>query len=351
MRLPSAIKFIVGLAVAAALMVWVLRGTDPAAVAETVSGAWLPGLAVAAALNLGHNVFRVWRWRALLEPATRHVPFWPMVEAVLLGYLVSWTVPGRMGELVRPAVLSARADVPLGASLGSVLADRVLDALSVVLLFGVGMMLTPLEGGLADEAARIRGASLLLVALISVPLGGLLVVAAFRERLARRVGVRRGLVAWVVRAVLAFSAGTEALRRPRLLAGIAFHSLAAWGVIALALWIGVRACGAEIPFGAMLVILPLLVLGIAIPTPGGAGGYHWAVTAGLTLFGVARPVAVGAAFVLHALVVLPVIVVGLLVLLGGGLSWRELIDAAKRLRALGAAEPAAAGAVPGGRIR
>ena len=58
----------------------------------------------------------------------------------------------------------------------------------------------------------------------------------------------------------------------------------AWLAIALGLWIGVRACGAQIPFGAMLIILPATALGIALPTPGGLGGFNVALATGLQIF-------------------------------------------------------------------
>jgi uncharacterized protein (TIRG00374 family) len=258
-------------------------------------------------VGLFHNVFRVLRWRALLEPVRSNVPFRPMFDAVILGYATSWLIPGRLGEVVRPALLSGRERLPLGPCLGSVLADRLLDGMAVLFLFGAGVLLTPLTEESVRHASVIRGSAVGLVVLIGIPIFILFLASRGRARLERALAGRRGLRGWLGRTLLSLSQGVEALGRPALFARIALYTLLAWLLIAASTWIGIRACGVQISFGSTLIILPLLVLGIALPTPGGAGGYHAAMRVGLIqLFGVAEPAAVGAGLLVHAAVVLPV---------------------------------------------
>jgi len=108
MWLKETLKFAAGLLLAGLLLWWVLRGIDPHILWSQLREASLLGLLVAAALGVAHNIFRVLRWRALLEPVRSKVPFRPMFDAVILGYATSWTIPGRLGELVRPALLAGR---------------------------------------------------------------------------------------------------------------------------------------------------------------------------------------------------------------------------------------------------
>ncbi|MHC4430076.1 MAG: lysylphosphatidylglycerol synthase domain-containing protein, partial [Planctomycetota bacterium] len=123
-------------------------------------------------------------------------------------------------------------------------------------------------------------------------------------------------------------------------ARIALYTLLAWLLIAASTWIGIRACGVQISFGSTLIILPLLVLGIALPTPGGAGGYHAAMRVGLIqLFGVAEPAAVGAGLLVHAAVVLPVILLGVLILIVDRIPIQDLVEAVRQVRLLGASPP------------
>lgn len=326
MRIPIWLKYLGGLALTALLLGWVMRSADPAEVWNSLARASLPLLLLGAALNFGHNLFRVWRWGSLLAPVRERIPFRPMFAAVILGYTMSWVVPGRLGELVRPALLSARERLPLGPCLGSVVADRLLDGIAVVLLFAAGVAVTPLSGESIGLAADIRKWSLVMVGVIALPIAALLFISFHRERL-ERWGAAGGRVrAWIGNALLGLSRGIEALRQPRLLVRVGFHTLLAWLFIAGGTWLGVRASGAQVPFGAILVILPLLVLGIALPTPGGAGGYHAGMVLGLTaLFGVDRAVAVGAAFLVHAGAILPVVVAGVVFLFVERIPFHDLL--------------------------
>jgi uncharacterized membrane protein YbhN (UPF0104 family) len=74
------------------------------------------------------------------------------------------------------------------------------------------------------------------------------------------------------------------------------------------------------PFtGAWLMLAPLVV-GVAVPTPGGVGGFHEAYRIGATaFFGADNDIAVGAAIVLHAISIGPVIIAGLVFIVQDGL--------------------------------
>lgn len=329
------LKFLGGFALAAALLWWVLRGTDPGTLWVQLGRASWAGLLAATALNLGHNVFRILRWRALLDPVRPGVPFRPMFTAVIVGYMTSWVIPGRIGELVRPMLLSARQPVPLGPCIGSIVADRVLDAAAVVTLFSVGLWITPLDGQAAEYAPLIRASSVTLAALAAGFLAAMLVVSAASASIEAWLDRRGRLLRWIGRSLVALSSGARAFRSPRLLALIVVHSLLAWGTISLATWIGVQAAGARVPYGVVLVILPMLALGVALPTPGGAGGYHGAMKFGLMIFGVAQPIAVAAGLLMHAVCIIPVILLGMLLLWVERISWKEMVAAARQFRSLG----------------
>jgi len=118
-------------------------------------------------------------------------------------------------------------------------------------------------------------------------------------------------------------------------------SFAAWLTIGLGTWIGVRAAGVALGFPDVLVMLLPLALGVTIPTPGGVGGYHAAMTFALsTLFGVDHTLAVGAGIVMHLAIVIPILVLGPILLFSEKISWANLVTAAKQVKSMGDA-PAA----------
>jgi uncharacterized protein (TIRG00374 family) len=329
------IKYLCGFGLAALALWWVLRGVDAGSVWRHLKQASVWGILAAITLNIGHNIFRVWRWRALLEPITPNVPFRPMFTAIMLGYMTSWVIPGRMGELVRPLVLSARQPVPLGPCLGTVVADRILDAATIVALFAVGSWITPLEGRAAEYAPHIRTAALGMAVATVVLLILMLVVSAAGKRLVEWFDRRRGLLRWAGRSVVSLASGSEAFRSPRLMLRVLLHSALAWLTISLATWIGIMACGAAVSFGAVLIILPMLALGVAVPTPGGMGTYHGAMKLGLMLFSVSEALAVSSALLMHASIVVPMVLLGLLLLWTEKISWKEFITAAQQFKKLG----------------
>ena len=116
--------------------------------------------------------------------------------------------------------------------------------------------------------------------------------------------------------------------------------------IGLGTWMGVRACGAAVGFADVLVIMPLLALGVAIPTPGGVGGYHALMQFGLTtLFGVDPTVAVGTGILMHLAIVIPILALGPVLLATENVSLGDLLSAIRQVKAMGAA-PATAQTAP-----
>jgi uncharacterized membrane protein YbhN (UPF0104 family) len=338
--MKAAVQALIGLALAALLLYWVFRGKDPHVLRAAIARASVSGLFLGAVLNFAHNHPRVLRWRKLLEPVREHIPYRPMFAAVVLGYLTTWLVPGRIGELVRPALLTAKEGIPLGPSVGSVVSDRFLDGIAIVLLFLAGSMTATFAEGSAGIATQIRWASVALALVMAIGLVVLTILgrsaAAAEERLAHAWGPVR----WVGRAGLSLARGADALRTPRLWLPILALSLVAWLMIAAGTWIGIRAAGVGIGFSAALVLLPLLAIGVALPTPAGAGGYHAAMQFGLTqLFGVDGTSAAGAGLLMHLAVMIPVLLVGPVLLYLENLSLADLVRTARQIQGLGASGP------------
>jgi glycosyltransferase 2 family protein len=334
--MKTAIQGVFGLLLAALLLYWVLHGLDRNILREAIGRASWSMLAIGAAINLGHNVFRVWRWRGLLAPVRRDVPFRPMFAAVILGYMTTWLVPGRVGELVRPALLSAKENIPLGPCVGTVVADRLLDGVAIVGLFAFGSLGASFTAASASLAAEIRLGAWLALGTIVVCLAGLIAVSTAGPRVESWLSRRAKPIRWIGQAALGLSQGVAALRSPRRVVPILAYSFAAWLTIALGTWLGIRAAGAEISFSDSLVMLLPLALGVAIPTPGGVGGYHAAMKWGLTsLFGVDPVIAAGAGILMHLAILLPVLGLGPILLSTEKVSWADMVAAAKQVRSMG----------------
>jgi uncharacterized protein (TIRG00374 family) len=259
-----------------------------------------------------------------------------MFASVILGYMTTWLVPGRIGEVVRPALLSAKEKIPLGPCVGTVVVDRLLDGVAIVGLFAIGSLSASFSAAAETVAGEIQLGAWIALAVILVCLTGLIVVSTSGPRVDTWVSRRAKPIRWFGQAAIGLSQGVAALRSPRSIVTILAYSFAAWLTIALGTWIGMRAAGAEVAFSDSLVMLLPLALGVAIPTPGGVGGYHAAMKWGLnTLFGVAPAVAAGVGILMHLAIVLPVLVLGPILLFTEKVSWGDMVAAAKQVKTMG----------------
>ena len=135
-----------------------------------------------------------------------------------------------------------------------------------------------------------------------------------------------------------FANGLAIVRQPRRLAVALVLSVPLWLSIAAAIWCVSRAFHIQLPFVGSFLVMALLVVGVAVPTPGAVGGFHYFYRLAATAFYDApNDRAVGAAIVLHAVSFVPVAVVGLVLLAREGMSLASVGSVA---RADGAEETA-----------
>ncbi len=130
-----------------------------------------------------------------------------------------------------------------------------------------------------------------------------------------------------------FATGLAAIRRPGRLVVALLWSFPLWLTIGLGIWAAAMAFRLDVPFTGSFLLTALLVIGVAVPTPGAVGGFHEAFRFGATMFfGAPNSAAVGAAIVLHAFSVGPSLLLGLFFAAQEGLNlagMRQLADQAE----------------------
>jgi glycosyltransferase 2 family protein len=178
---------------------------------------------------------------------------------------------------------------------------------------------TPIEVSAAIAGAAAVALMGLMWILASHPerIGALVATAA--RVLPRRIGGTLGAVA------SAFSAGFAVARRPRTLIVALLWSFPLWLALAGEAWLVTRAFGIDMSFPGSFLVQALLVIGVAVPTPGAVGSFHEAYRIGVTtFFGAPNDAAVAAAIVLHAVGFVPVVLGGMIFMAQDGLSVRRL---------------------------
>lgn len=322
-RLRSAVV----VAAAAALLWLFLRNVDLRAVGADIRlarPAWLALALGTTFLTLG---IRALRWQYLLQPLGV-VGLASAFRATAVGFAANTLLPARAGEVIRPYYLARHEPLSATGAFATIVLERLLDTITVLLLLASFVLFF----GAAVETANsvlfrgLKWAGLLAGLAAAGALGVLVVLAGDPERAGgalTRIEARLPLAPGGVlaRAAETFASGLGAVRRPGRLAVAVLWSLPLWLTIAVGIWAVARAFGLEMPFSGALLMIALLVVGVAVPTPGAIGGFHEAFRLGATTFyGAPNDVAVGAALVLHAFSIGPSLLLGLIFAARDGLN-------------------------------
>jgi uncharacterized protein (TIRG00374 family) len=123
----------------------------------------------------------------------------------------------------------------------------------------------------------------------------------------------------------ALAEGFAVVRHPSRLVWAMVWSLVLWLSSAAQVWVVVRAFDIALPFAGSFLLTAMLVVGVALPTPGGVGGTHEVLRLALTSFyGADNNAAVGAAILQHAVNFVPILLLGLVFLAQDGLNLSRL---------------------------
>jgi glycosyltransferase 2 family protein len=295
---------------------------DQAWRAVTRAHLWMIGLAVGVTF-LTYTV-RAIRWRILLAPVGP-VRLRTAFRTTVIGFTALFLLPGRVGEVLRAYLVARHEGLNATSTFATVIVERLLDMATVLLLFGVAL---PLAG--VDVGPEIRWAGG-IAALGAVGAFGLLFLfAGHPERLGRMAGrLGRRLPARVAealaRVVRTFAEGLAVMRSPSHLAAAALWSVPVWLSISLGIWVASHAFDLRVSFTGSFIVVGYLAVGVSVPTPGGAGGFHYFYLVALTnFFGADKDVAAAAAIVLHLMSFVPVSIAGLVFMWQDGLTLGRL---------------------------
>lgn len=307
---------LISFAFAAAVLWFVVRrlNVDPAAIWAQMQRANLLLLAVAFGLWYGSFFVRGWRWGRMIETAgvadghDAHIPGTSgLAEIILLAFFANSLVPAKLGDAYRGYLLKREGGVPFSAGFGTILAERLADAMMLVIVLAASAILV-FGRTMPSQAspALILGALLLGAGAI-----GLAVMWLTRDAIVRVLPERmQASYARLQGAVFG------SLRRPGLVFGI---GLLIWFGDGMRVWFVARSLDAGIsPIVAILVAVMGALLTVVPFTPAGLGVVELGV--GSVLVGVlgVDPVVAGSIILLDR-----VVAYWSLLLVGGGLYLRR----------------------------
>lgn len=321
------------------LLAWFLRGTN-------FTDVWFQvrqvraGLLVASFVAVGLTfVARTIRWRYLLSPIgdarTRTV-----FRTTVIGFGALAVLPVRVGDVIRPYLLARQEGLPVSSVFATIVMERVLDLVAVLALLAVYVWGFAGESDLPPRLLNpIKASATIAAATAGTLLVVMWVLATHPERIGRLAEALARVLpgklsSRIGRLASTFSSGFAAARSAREFALAVIWSFAVWLAIAAQSWTVTIAFGIPMSFPGTFLLQSMLVIGVAVPTPGGVGSFHEAYRLGVTtFFGATGNQAVAAAIVTHLISFIPPVLGGILFMAQDGLSFGSLGALANSARA------------------
>jgi uncharacterized protein (TIRG00374 family) len=240
------------------------------------------------AMYLASNLSRAARWMLMFKPMGYTIRFFNAIATLMVGYLANLGFP-RLGEILRPVALSNYEKIPVEKAAGTVVAERALDMLMLLLFTLLAMFLEfdtlwnyILENqGLVDKIVPILTSPFFFIPVLLVAVLSVFILRGDWIR-STRIWIR------VMDMVKGFLDGLiSVLKLEQPLVFIA-HTLFIW----IMYFLMTRVCfyafepTAELSLSAGLMVFVFGTLGFVFPSPGGMGSYHALLMAGLALYGV-----------------------------------------------------------------
>ena len=133
-RIPSWLPQVLGYAISAGCLIWVLHGFPLNELGPTLRSLDYRWVCLAVAADLAVYVAHGWRWTTLLAPVAR-VSFWRTVQSIYIGLFANEVLPLRPGEVIRCYLLAHWSDLRLSLTFASLGVERIIDGVWMVVAF------------------------------------------------------------------------------------------------------------------------------------------------------------------------------------------------------------------------
>ena len=304
----------------ALFLYWAFEGINFADLWASLRGISLSWLAALALTTLMTLVLRAWRWIVLMRPFASQISLWDATLALAICYAANVFVP-RSGEALRAFSLSWTRGTSLSSVLATVVVERIFDMVWLIIFVGISLLLLQGRIGAINQALPTIGPqlgilSLLILLACILALSALLLISFYRERALKVVDsvlrkISRPLARTLTGPLDTFVQGLGALRTPSAYGEIFLSSLILNLGYILIIYEAFLAFGIPLGWDAALVIMALSAIGMVVPTPSGAGSYHFFFSQGLiVLYATTTDLALACATAVHAIANLTYLALG-----------------------------------------
>ncbi len=307
MNLKKIATYLLFIGISVLLLYLTFRKTDFADVFEKIKQVNYTFIVLSFLATMLSHLLRAWRWQLLLEPmgyrARLHTGFY----SILIGYLANYAIP-RGGEVARCGIMQRTDKIPIDKLFGTVVTERIIDVLLLMGIFGITCLVE------YDTIIRIidfnslwNQHQTLIIGALALMLAGVAALFLFWKQIAQI-----GIVQKILGVLHGFTEGVMSVFKIKRQWLFWAQSVFIWVGFYFINFFFMKAMGSTAGMGpnVVLVVLMMGAVGFAIPTPGGAGSYHYIIKITLMLYALSAADADAYAFTSHAAQLLFIVIAG-----------------------------------------
>ncbi|HEX5059939.1 MAG TPA: lysylphosphatidylglycerol synthase transmembrane domain-containing protein [Kofleriaceae bacterium] len=278
------------IAIVAVLLVLFLRNLDWDKLAHALRHASLVPLLLSSVIYFVCLFGKALSWRIMLQPRNV-VSIWRLYRYTIAAFAASALTPARAGELLRIWALKARDNVPVFDSTGVAIAEKLLDAVTLLLVCAPAPFLMPqLPGWVTNAMLACGGIAVAVLLVLFFAVG--------------RIEAREPR-SWFGRMI----AGMNVVRDPKRMAQAILVLVLTWCADLIAVVLVLHAVGIDVPIGAAMFILFTFNLAVAIPAaPGQVGTLQVGALAATSVLGIPEEPALAFALLYQAMQLAPLLI-------------------------------------------
>lgn len=282
------VKFLGFLSVGVLLLYLAFRGMSIDSLTNDLKHAKYSWVLLSLVFALIAYISRAIRWRLIIEPLGYKPGLRNTFYALMVGYLANFAFP-RIGEITRCATLSKKEKIPVDRLIGTVIVERAVDLLSLLMILVVLVILRFDTFGkffrenvflpLGDKISSTFNFTWLVWIILALALSVFLTLyLIFRNRISNMRFVTK--VRDLIKGVLE---GLKTVYKMKKRWPFIFHTLLIWFMYWMMTWVVVFALPSTSNLKIIdgLFILVIGGLGMSAPVQSGIGAFHWIVSRGL----------------------------------------------------------------------
>ena len=306
------LKILMPLLLGGAILYWMYRGEDWQQIRHVMTDemdwTWM---LLSFPFGILAQMFRGWRWKQTLEPVDEHPRTSVSIHSIFLSYAASLMIP-RVGEFTRCGVLKRFDNISFPKALGTVVTERAIDSL---LVMGITTVVLLLEMSTFGMFFRKTGTNLhtilhgfswagYFVAAISA-----IAILVLLHFLLRKLSIYNK-VKTTFRGIWQ---GVISLKDVRNIPLFVAFTIGIWLSYFLHYYLAFFCFDftSQLGLGCALVTFIVGSIAVVVPTPNGAGPWHFAVKTMLILYGVADEHALYFVLIVHTVQTMLVVLLGI----------------------------------------